>query len=56
LPAVLTRYKSAAQWKPLRYSNARAKEALSWKAETSFSQGLSQTLAWLREHAKPGCA
>ena len=56
LPAVLTRYKSAAQWKPLRYSNARAKEALGWKAETSFSQGLSQTLAWLRAQANSRCA
>jgi len=50
LPAILTRYKSAAQWKPLRYSNARAKAALEWKAETSFSEGLLQTLTWLREH------
>ena len=28
LPAILTRYKSQAQWKPLRHSNARAKALL----------------------------
>jgi nucleoside-diphosphate-sugar epimerase len=56
LPAVLTRYKSSAQWKPLRYSNARAKQALGWKAETSFADGLQQTLTWLREKRASPCA
>jgi nucleoside-diphosphate-sugar epimerase len=56
LPAVLTRYKSAAQWKPLCYSNTRAKEALGWKPEISSSEGLSRTLAWLRAQANARCA
>jgi nucleoside-diphosphate-sugar epimerase len=49
LPAVLTRYKSAAQWKPLQYSNARAKVALGWPATISFAEGLGRTLAWLSQ-------
>jgi nucleoside-diphosphate-sugar epimerase len=49
LPAVLTRYKSRAQWLRLRYSNARAKAVLGWKPETGFEEGLQETFAWLRE-------
>jgi nucleoside-diphosphate-sugar epimerase len=48
LPAVLTRYKSMAQWKPLRYSNAKAKALLRWSPRVNFADGLQQTFAWLR--------
>jgi nucleoside-diphosphate-sugar epimerase len=48
IPAVLTRYRSSAQWKPLRYSNARAKAVLGWPAHVSFAEGIRQTLDWLR--------
>src|SRR5262249_8485384 len=48
LPAVLTRYKSDAMWRPLRYSNARAKAVLGWAPETDFASGLRQTFASLR--------
>ena len=44
LPAVLTPYKSAAQWKPMRYSNAKAKAALGWVPRVGFGQGLRVTL------------
>lgn len=54
LPAVLTRYKSRAMWKPLRYSNAKAKAALGWRPEKSFTEGLRETLARLsRRPAAP---
>jgi nucleoside-diphosphate-sugar epimerase len=51
LPDVLTRYKSQAQWKPLRYSNARAKTMLGWAPRVGFVEGLNQTFAWLRQQA-----
>jgi nucleoside-diphosphate-sugar epimerase len=40
LPAVLTRYKSAAQWGRLRYSNGKAKAVLGWRPAISFDEGL----------------
>ncbi len=52
LPAVLTRYKSAAMWKPLRFPNDRAKSRLGWTPEVSFAEGLQRTLAWWREHGR----
>lgn len=48
LPAVLTPYKSRAMWKPLRYSNAKAKAVLGWRPETTFEEGLRQTFTRLR--------
>lgn len=51
LPAVLTRYKSGAQWKPLRYSNARAKARLAWTPEIGLPEGLDRTFAWLQQQA-----
>ncbi len=54
LPAVLTRYKSAATWKPLRYSNARAKAELGWRPEVGFDEGLRQTFASLARPAGAG--
>lgn len=47
LPAVLTPYKSASMWKPLYYSNQRAKDRLGWVPAVDFKQGLRQTFEWL---------
>ena len=48
LPDVLTRYKSAALWKPLHYSNEKAKSVLGWEPKVTFADGLRQTFDWLR--------
>jgi nucleoside-diphosphate-sugar epimerase len=48
LPDVLSRYKSAAMWKPLRYTNEKARERLGWQPRTDFATGLRETFAWLR--------
>jgi nucleoside-diphosphate-sugar epimerase len=53
LPAVLTPYKSAAMWKPVRYSNEKAKRALGWQPQVHFSDGLEQTLLSLRMRQRP---
>ena len=53
LPAVLTHYKSRAMWRPLRYSNAKAKAVLGWRPEVDFESGLSQTFASLKEVRRP---
>jgi nucleoside-diphosphate-sugar epimerase len=45
LPAVLTPYKSNAQWKPLRYENTKAKTSLGWKPRVGLSEGLRQTFS-----------
>jgi nucleoside-diphosphate-sugar epimerase len=47
LPAVLTPYKSGAIWKPLHYSNRKAKQLLGWQPQVPFSEGLPKTLAAL---------
>jgi nucleoside-diphosphate-sugar epimerase len=49
LPAVLTRYKSMAQWKPLHYSNAKAKKMLGWTPRINFAEGMERTFASLRQ-------
>jgi nucleoside-diphosphate-sugar epimerase len=49
LPRVLTRYKSAAQWKPLRYGNDKAKLRLGWSPRVSIAEGLEQSCAWSRQ-------
>jgi nucleoside-diphosphate-sugar epimerase len=54
LPDVLTPYKSAAQWKPLHYSNAKAKAVLGWAPRVGFGEGLRRTLDWLRESDRAG--
>jgi nucleoside-diphosphate-sugar epimerase len=54
LPAVLTRYKSRAMWRPFRYSNAKAKARLGWQPETAFAEGLEQTFTWLRQRRAAG--
>lgn len=49
LPAVLTRYKSDAQWKPLRYDNTKAKAALGWEPRVGLAEGLRQTFSWMHQ-------
>jgi nucleoside-diphosphate-sugar epimerase len=49
VPAVLTRYKSQAQWKRLRYSNRKAKTLLGWQPQVPFRDGLRQTTAALAQ-------
>ena len=44
LPAVLTRYKSDAQWKPLRYPNAKAKARLGWAPAVGLAEGIRRTM------------
>ncbi len=45
IPAVLTRYRVQAMWKPLQYSNSRAKEMLGWHPSTSFDEAFEKTMA-----------
>jgi nucleoside-diphosphate-sugar epimerase len=53
LPDVLTRYKSAAMWKPLAYSNELAKGRLGWRPEVGFEQGLDRTFRSLAGRRLP---
>lgn len=46
IPAVLTRYRVQAMWKPLSYSNGRAKQQLGWHPATSFDEAMERTLAF----------
>lgn len=48
LPPVLSYYKSEAIWKPLRYSNLKAKQKLNWSPTISTEEGLKRTI--LGEH------
>ncbi len=43
LPPVLSRYKSQAIWKPLRYSNDKAKRLLNWSPRVSTPEALKLT-------------
>lgn len=43
LPAVISPYRSAAMWKPLRYSNDKARRMLAWQPAVSFADGLART-------------
>jgi nucleoside-diphosphate-sugar epimerase len=51
IPAVLTRYKSDAQWKRLNYSNQKAKLSLAWAPRVGLDEGLRETFGWLRREA-----
>lgn len=46
IPAVLTRYRVQAMWKPLQYSNDRAKQQLGWRPSTSFDEAFDRTMAF----------
>jgi nucleoside-diphosphate-sugar epimerase len=56
LPAVLTRYKSQAMWRNLRYPNERVKRGLGWQPVVGLETGLRETLAWLKMNADRGRA
>jgi hypothetical protein len=58
LPAVLTPYKVAATWRPLRFSNARAKAVLGWSPRVPMAEALDRTFAALAAaaHRPPGLA
>jgi len=47
LPPVLSWHKSEAMWKPLRYSNRKAKHSLKWRPAISTEEGLNRTIAGL---------
>jgi nucleoside-diphosphate-sugar epimerase len=38
LPAVITRYRSDSIWKPLEFTNAKARTQLGWKPHLSFEE------------------
>ena len=44
-PPVVTRYRSTALWKPLRFSNERAKRVLGWQPSVPFAEALNRTLS-----------
>lgn len=44
LPPVITRYRSAAIWKPLRYSNVIAKQKLNWHQPVPTAEALERTI------------
>jgi hypothetical protein len=46
-PPVVTRYRSASQWKPLRFSNERAKRVLGWRPSVAFADAVDRTLSAL---------
>jgi hypothetical protein len=52
LPAVLTRYKTAAMWQELRYPNDRAKAVLGWRPAVRFDEGLRRSNARARARAR----
>jgi nucleoside-diphosphate-sugar epimerase len=56
LPAVLTKYKSGAMWKRLRYSNARARTVLGWKPSISVGEGMRRTNAASRAEKETAAA
>jgi nucleoside-diphosphate-sugar epimerase len=45
LPPVLTRYRSDAIWKPLRYSNAKARRLLNWQPQVTTAEALQRTIS-----------
>ena len=44
LPATLTAYRSEASWKPVRYSNAKARRQLQWTPAVSLGKAFERTL------------
>ena len=47
LPPVFTPYKVDCLWKPLRYSNAKARTVLGWTPRVPMAEGLDRTFAAL---------
>jgi nucleoside-diphosphate-sugar epimerase len=44
VPRVLTPHRSAALWKPLEYSNQKAKERLQWQPDVPFAEAFQRTV------------
>jgi len=44
VPGVITRYRSCAIWKPLRYSNEKARRLLGWRPEISFDEAFERSI------------
>lgn len=44
LPGVITRYRTDSFWKPLRFSNAKAKSRLAWKPQVPMTEALERTI------------
>ena len=45
LPAVITRYKTDSMWKPLRFTNAKARNRLKWSPHLSFAEAFQRSIA-----------
>ncbi len=45
LPAVITRYKTDSMWKPLKFTNAKARERLKWAPHLSFAEAFERSIA-----------
>jgi nucleoside-diphosphate-sugar epimerase len=44
IPAVLTRHRAGAMWRPLKYSNDRARRLLNWTPAVSLDEAFQRTL------------
>jgi nucleoside-diphosphate-sugar epimerase len=45
LPAVITRYRTDSMWKPLKFSNAKARQRLRWSPHLSFAEAFHRSIA-----------
>jgi nucleoside-diphosphate-sugar epimerase len=45
LPAVITRYRTESMWKPLRFTNAKAKQRLKWSPHLAFAEAFQRSIA-----------
>lgn len=49
VPDVISRYRSAAMWKPLQYSNAKARRLMGWKPAISFEEAFERSIGQLEK-------
>jgi nucleoside-diphosphate-sugar epimerase len=45
LPAVITRYRTDAMWKPLKFTNGKAKQRLKWSPHLTFAEAFQRSIA-----------
>jgi nucleoside-diphosphate-sugar epimerase len=45
LPAVITRYRTDSMWKPLQFTNAKARQRLNWSPHLSFAEAFQRSIA-----------
>ena len=45
LPAVITRYRTDSMWKPLRFTNSKAKQRLKWSPHLTFAEAFQRSIA-----------